>query len=243
MWQSLLGLWSGTPFGDRLVVMDRNRTMPRLPGIRYVDAPGLNYGDLEGDRRIVQDVCDELGAALFISTYYSHPLTTPSVAMVHDMIPEAMGFDMTQPMWRQKTMALAYAGSFIAISRSTARDLQRFLGRPVDVTRALQRQRPRAGDAPTRSPTSARRHGIERPYFMTSGSRADYKNAALFFSAFARFGDARKDYSIVCTGGGTLDDASRAAAGDASRARGDLRRARPALRLRRRARAGVPVPV
>ena len=22
VWQSLLGLWSGTPFGDRLVVMD-----------------------------------------------------------------------------------------------------------------------------------------------------------------------------------------------------------------------------
>ena len=75
VWQSLLGLWSGTPFGDRLVVMDRrNRTIPRLPGIRYVDAPGLNYGDLEGDRRVVQDVCDALGAALFISTYYSHPL-------------------------------------------------------------------------------------------------------------------------------------------------------------------------
>lgn len=58
VWQSLLGLWSGTPFGDRLVVMDRNRTMPRLPGIRYVDAAGLNYHDLEGDRRIVQQACD-----------------------------------------------------------------------------------------------------------------------------------------------------------------------------------------
>ena len=134
VWQSLLGLWTGTPFGDRLVVMDRNRTMPRIDGIRYVDAAGLNYNDLEGDRRIVQDACDDLGAALFISTYYSHPITTPSVAMVHDMIPEAMGFDMAQPMWRQKTMALAYAERFIAISRSTARDLQRFLARPVDVT-------------------------------------------------------------------------------------------------------------
>ena len=215
VWQSLLGLWSGTPFGDRLVVMDRNRTIPRLPGIRYVDAPGLNYGDLEGDRRVVQDVCDELGAALFISTYYSHPLTTPSVAMVHDMIPEAMGFDMTQPMWRQKTMALAYAGSFIAISRSTARDLQRFLERQVAVSVHYN-----GNDlAPVTAAEIAdfrARHGIARPYFMTSGSRADYKNASLFFSAFARFGDARKDYSIVCTGGGTLDDASRAAAGDAS---------------------------
>jgi len=214
VWQSLLALWSGTPFGDRLVVMDRARTIPRLPGIRYVDAAGLNYGDLEGDRRVVQDVCDDLGAALFISTYYSHPLTTPSVAMVHDMIPEAMGFDMTQPMWRQKTMALAYASRFIAISQSTARDLQRFVRRPVDVAVHYN-----GNDlAPVTAAEIAdfrRRHGIVRPYFMTSGSRADYKNAALFFSAFARFGEARRDYAIVCTGGGTLDAASQAAAGAA----------------------------
>ncbi|MBW8759491.1 MAG: glycosyltransferase [Burkholderiales bacterium] len=214
VWQSLLGLWAGTPFGDRLVVMDRKRTMPRIDGIRYVDAAGLNYADLEGDRRIVQDVCDDVGAALFISTYYSHPITTPSVAMVHDMIPEAMGFDMAQPMWRQKTMALAHAERFIAISRSTARDLQRFLARPLDVTVHYN-----GNDlAPVTAGEIAdfrRRHGIARPYFMTSGSRADYKNASLFFNAFARFGDARKDYAIVCTGGGTLDDASRAAAGEA----------------------------
>lgn len=215
VWQSLLGLWVGTPFGDRLVVMDRKRTMPRVDGIRYVDAPGLNYNDLEGDRRIVQDACDEVGAALFISTYYSHPLTTPSVAMVHDMIPEAMGFDMEQPMWRQKTLALGYAERFIAISRSTARDVQRFLARQVDVTVHY--------NGNDMGPVTAeeiadfrRRHGIVRPYFMTSGSRADYKNASLFFNAFARFGEARKDYAIVCTGGGTLDDASCAAAGDAS---------------------------
>jgi glycosyltransferase involved in cell wall biosynthesis len=215
VWQSLLALWSGTPFGDRLVVMDRNRTMPRLPGIRYVDAAGLNYHDLEGDRRVVQQACDELGAALFISTYYSHPLTTPSVAMVHDMIPEAMGFDLSQPMWRQKTAALAYAKSFLAISQSTARDLQRFLGREVPVGVHYNGNDLQPVTAAEIADFRVR-HAITRPYFMTSGSRADYKNAALFFSAFARLGDARKDYAIVCTGGGQLDDASRAAAGEAS---------------------------
>ena len=94
VWQSLLGLWAGTPFGDRLVVMDRARTAPRVAGIRYHDAASLNYSDLEGDRRVVQDVCDEVGAALFMSTYYSYPQTTPSMAMVYDMIPEVMGYDL-----------------------------------------------------------------------------------------------------------------------------------------------------
>jgi glycosyltransferase involved in cell wall biosynthesis len=215
VWSSLLQLWTGTPFGERLVVIDRARTAPRVPGIRYHDAAGLNYNDLAGDRRLVQDVCDEVGAALFMSTYYSYPLTTPSMAMVYDMIPEVMGHDLSTPMWRQKRQALAYAGSFTAISHSTARDLARFSDKPVDV-----RVDYTGSDF---APVSARevadfrrRHGIVRPYFMTSGSRADYKNAALFFAAFARFGEARKDYAIVCTGGGQLDAASQAAAGEAS---------------------------
>ena len=215
VWQSLLGLWAGTPFGDRLVVMDRARTAPSVAGIRYHDAPGLNYNDLEGDRRVVQDVCDEVGAALFMSTYYSYPKTTPSMAMVYDMIPEVMGYDLGTPMWRQKREALAYASSYTAISHSTARDLARFAGKPVDV-----RVDYTGSDfAPVSAEEVAdfrRRHGIVRPYFMTSGSRADYKNAALFFAAFARFGDARKDYAIVCTGGGQLDPASQAAAGEAT---------------------------
>ena len=214
VWTSLLQLWAATPFGERLVVIDRARTAPRVPGIRYHDAAGLNYNDLEGDRRLVQDVCDEVGASLFMSTYYSSPLTTPSMAMVYDMIPEVMGYDLSTPMWRQKRQALAYAGSYTAISHSTARDLARFSDKPVDV-----RVDYTGSDfAPVSAEEVAdfrRRHGIVRPYFMTSGSRADYKNAALFFAAFARFGPARKDYAIVCTGGGQLDAGSLAAAGQA----------------------------
>ena len=215
VWMTLLGRWAGTAFGDRLVVIDRARTAPRVEGIRYHDAPPLNYGDLEGDRRVVQSVCDAVGAALFISTYYTYPLTTPSVVMVYDMIPEVLNANLQEPMWKQKTLAFAYARRFTAISECTARDLQRFAGRPVDV------QVDYTGcDFETPTPAQVadfkRRHGITRPYFMTSGSRNSYKNAALFFRAFKLFGDARKDYAIVCTGGGELDAQCRADAGDAN---------------------------
>src|SRR6202000_3577872 len=100
------------PCAHRAVVMDPARPPPRGAGIRYHDAAGLNYNDLEGDRRVVQDVCDEVGAALFMSTYYSYPQATPSMAMVYDMIPEVMGYDLATPMWRQKREALAYASSY-----------------------------------------------------------------------------------------------------------------------------------
>jgi glycosyltransferase involved in cell wall biosynthesis len=215
VWTTLLGLWAPTEFGRRLVVIDRARSAPRVPGIRYHDAPAMNYADIEGDRRVVQQVCDAVGAALFISTYYSYPLTTPSVGMVYDMIPEVLGADMDYPMWKQKTLAFRYAERFTAISESTARDFQRFAGRPVQV------QVDYTGCdfvAPSAEQVAdfKRRHDITRPYFMTSGTRTSYKNAALFFAAFALFGDERRNYSIVCTGGGELDPQCRALAGDAN---------------------------
>jgi glycosyltransferase involved in cell wall biosynthesis len=215
VWMTLLGMWAGSDFGNRLVVIDRARTAPRVPGIRYHDAPALNYGDLEGDRRVVQAACDAVDAAVFISTYYTYPLTTPSVVMVYDMIPEVLNANLQEPMWKQKTLAFAYAERFTAISECTASDLQRFAGRPVQV------QVDYTGcDFETPTPGQVadfkRRHGITRPYFMTSGSRNSYKNAALFFRAFKLFGDARKDYAIVCTGGGELDAQCRADAGDAN---------------------------
>ncbi len=215
VWMTLLGMWAGTEFGNRLVVIDRARTAPRVDGIRYHDAPPLNYGDIEGDRHVVQAVCDAVGAALFISTYYTYPLTTPSVVMVYDMIPEVLNANLQEPMWKQKTLAFAYAERFTAISECTARDLQRFAGRPVEV------QVDYTGcDFGTPTPAQVadfkKRHGITRPYFMTSGSRNSYKNAALFFRAFKLFGDARKDYAIVCTGGGELDAQCRADCGDAN---------------------------
>jgi glycosyltransferase involved in cell wall biosynthesis len=214
VWMTLLGLWAPTEFGRRLVVIDRARTAPRVPGIRYHDAPALNYADLDGDRRIVQQACDEVGAAAFISSYYSYPLTTPSVGMVYDMIPEVLGADMNYPMWKQKTLAFEYAKKFTAISESTARDFQRFAGRPVDI-QVDYTGCDFAPPTPEQVADFKRRHRITRPYFMTSGTRTSYKNAQLFFAGFAHFGDERRNYSIVCTGGGELDAQCRALAGDA----------------------------
>jgi len=60
------------------------------------------------------------------------------------------------------------------------------------------------------------RHGIDRPYFLIVGSRDGHKNAELFFRAFARFGEARASYGIVCTNANQpLDAACAGNAGEA----------------------------
>ena len=47
---------------------------------RWNDYSEAQSGAVMGQyRQLIQDICDEEGADLFISTYYTTPLTTPSV--------------------------------------------------------------------------------------------------------------------------------------------------------------------
>ena len=200
LWRSVLAEWSASGFGEFVVVIDRARTAPRLPGIRYVDAPQHQYADIAADRRLLQDICDRERASLFISTYYSSPLTTPAVLMVLDMIPEVMGFDLADPQWVEKRRCIEYAEAYLAISDSTARDLVRFHPQvpaaSVQTTYCGSDFRTALADEVS---AFRARHGITRPWFLIAGGRADYKNAALFFKAFEQLGDARAGLAVVCT--------------------------------------------
>src|SRR5207247_2185742 len=94
--------------------------------IRYRTVAPYDYDNVEADRRMLQRVCEQEGARAFISTYYTTPVTTPSVFMAHDMIPELFGWDLRHPMWREKHYAIRHAAAFACVSESTRRDLLRF---------------------------------------------------------------------------------------------------------------------
>lgn len=200
VWKNLLAEWSANGFGEFIMVLDRGRTAPRHSGLAYVDVPPHSYLDRQGDRAMLQEVCDREGISLFSSTYYTTPLTTPATLMVYDMIPEVMGFNLEEEQWREKREAIGYCGHFLSISDSTTRDLVRFHPEidPAEVVLAHC-----GTDFRTPSPEGVEafkaRHGIDRPYFLISGVKTSYKNALLFFKAFERLGPARGDYAIVCT--------------------------------------------
>lgn len=200
LWKSLLAEWSANGFGEFIVVIDRARTAPRFAGITYVDAPLHNYADRQGDRKLLQDICDRERITLFTSTYYSTPLTTKAVLLVPDMIPEVMGFDLENEQWREKHDAIRYCRNYLSISNSTASDLMRFfpeikLEQVVTAYCGTDFRTPAA----ERVQNFKERYGIDRPYFLISGVKSGYKNALLFFQAFAKLGDRRGDYAIVCT--------------------------------------------
>lgn len=206
VWKSLLEVWSTKDFAQQIIVLDREGTTPKIPGIKYYQIPEYNYDKVEEDRQLLQNICDQENADLFISTYYTTPLTTPSVFMGYDMIPEQLGLDLTTPMWREKHHGIKHASAYITISANTAQDLVRFFPdiKPDKITVA------HCGVPAVFSPATGEeikqfevKYSINKPYFILVGQRlgaGGYKNTLLFFKALAQLKNNR-DFEIVCVGG------------------------------------------
>jgi glycosyltransferase involved in cell wall biosynthesis len=185
----------------------------------------------EGDRTAddafrLQRVCDEEGARLFVSTYYTSPIGTASLMPVHDFIPERLGLDTSDPVWAEKRLAIEHASAYMCVSENTARDLAELepvsQGKRVDVV-------PNGVDghffnASERDAELFRRtYDVERPYFLVVGQRVGldgYKNVALVLRALRDWAEVG-EHELVCVGGAKEIEAELRAI------------AHPSLRLRR----------
>ncbi len=203
VWTSLLRQWSDSPFGQSLVVLDRDGAVPKFDGIgAYVSYKTYYSRGAAAETFLLEDVCRQYGADLFLSTHLTSPLETPSVMLVHDLIPELFGHDET---WlREKRYCTYHASGYLAVSNHTLCDLHKVY--------PFSRQRPccvaHNGVAGDFCPVEAqsveefrKRFALEKPYFLVVGSRAEHKNIQLFHQAFSRLPNKEK-YSIVCCGGG-----------------------------------------
>jgi len=206
VWNSLLEEWAKDGFSEHLIILDRAGTAPKIAGIRYLTIPAYNYETTDADREMLQQVCDREGADLFISTYYTTPLSTPSVFMAYDMIPEVLRANLNQLMWREKHHAICHASGYISISENTARDLTRFFPQiPLQSVTVAH-----CGVDNLFTPASQEeintfktKYGISKPYFISVGGGSDYKNTRLFFQAFGKL-VSKQGFEIVCTGSGIL---------------------------------------
>lgn len=200
LWKSLLVEWAKNGFAQHILVLDRNGTAPKIFGVRYCLVPPFAYGAIAADRALMQQICDEEAADLFVSTYYTTPLVTPSMFMAYDMIPEmVMKQDLDHLMWQHKHDAIRAASAYLAISDSTRRDLIRLFPEvpPDGVTLAY------CGLDADFQPASAQQiqqlrvdYTIQQPYFLLVGNRGGYKNTIQFFKAFAQLPN-RQEYAIV----------------------------------------------
>jgi hypothetical protein len=173
VWRSLLREWLKTGFAERLVFLDRGGAGPRLPGLATRSVP-LWRGDLAADDSLrLQQICDSEGAALFVSTYYTAPVATPTLMLVYDMIPERLGLEMADPVWDEKRLAIEHASAYACISENTRRDLLELEPASRDKPAAVIplgvddfAARPEHDHQAFRS-----RYGLRRPYFLVVGER------------------------------------------------------------------------
>jgi glycosyltransferase involved in cell wall biosynthesis len=204
VWRSVLGLLAQSPRFE-IYMLDRGNA-PNVDGVTRIPFPSYHYGHCPNDSMLIQKLCAHIGADAFTSTYFTTPIDTPMLLMVHDMIPEMFEFDLSERAWMEKESAIAYAQRYICVSENTKRDLlsfypeiapDRVMVRHCGVDRAKFRPRSEADIAQFRQ-----RFALGRPYFLFVGSRVQhngYKNSALFFDALRDLRHA--DFDVLCVGG------------------------------------------
>jgi glycosyltransferase involved in cell wall biosynthesis len=212
VWQEILKVWGSSDIASRIRVLDRGGSAPRIPGIEYREVPMFDPDDLGKDSLMLQGICDELHAGVFISTYYSSPTRTPSVSLIYDMIPERLGLGDSDWQWVRKTLDIQRANRFVCISNSTATDLARLhpeIG-PERIS-TVHLAAPSNFKPQSESALAAFRskHGLDKDYLFLVGERIGihvntqgYKNTALAFRAWSLLPpEDRQDLLIVCAGG------------------------------------------
>jgi glycosyltransferase involved in cell wall biosynthesis len=208
VWQSHLQEWLKSGFASRLLFLSRDGTGPRLPGLPTRSLPLCYPERMAEDSLLLQRVCDEEGAALFVSTYYTTPIATPSVMLVYDLIPERLGLDMSAPIWGEKHLAVEHASSYVCISENTRNDLHELEhnshGKPAyAVPLGVETLfRPASADDVA---AFRRAHRIDRPYFLVVGERLGvegYKNTELLFRSLHDWRELN-GHEVVCVGGQT----------------------------------------
>ncbi|WP_254445370.1 FkbM family methyltransferase [Anabaena sp. UHCC 0204] len=213
VWRSLLEQWANTDFANHIIVLDRANTAPKINGISYRTISPYHYNNAEADKQMLQEICEQEAAELFISTYYTTPIETPSVFMAYDMIPELLGGNLNEPMWREKHHGIQHALAYISISENTAKDIHKcFPDIPLESITVAH-----CGVDPLFSPASEDeiktfkyKYGIHKPYFLLVGTGPGYKNGLLFFQAFSKLA-SNQGFDIICTGiGGKLAPEFRA---------------------------------
>jgi glycosyltransferase involved in cell wall biosynthesis len=206
VWHSLLSEWIESGFAKHLVIIDRAGTAPQLNGLIYHQTPLFDFENPALESIGIQEICDREEIDLFISTYHTIPLTTPSIVLVHDMLPEIFNTDLSVMSLQEKSWSILHAAHYICVSHNTSCDLRKFFPRITadDITLAPNGVNPEfCPPDRERVIDFKKKYQIDKSFFLLVGNRyasGSYKNAIHFFRAFTKLPDRHK-YSIVCVGG------------------------------------------
>lgn len=142
---------------------------------------------------------------IFHETYYSGvdccPRLAKRIITVHDMIYEMFPdqFPEKDRMRQRRKHAILRADHVICVSDNTRRDLLNLLPISEDKTSVIYHGCSIDKKAKNKS------FPIRKPYILYIGKRGRYKNFDLLLLAFANSSKLKKDFMLVCFGGGSFN--------------------------------------
>jgi len=209
VWQSVLEEWVKSGFANHVILLDRQGSAPRIPGVHYWSIPKYDKLSAFKDSHLLENICQKFEADIFISTYYTSPIQTPSLFFGYDMIPEVLGMPMQDITWIEKKISILHADEHSMISNSSRRDLvKKFPHLSFDKIHLLK---PAAApvfykpDQPELYAFLEKYKLNQYSYILIVGERVGYfgyKNAIAAFKAIGTLKDTK--LSILCVGGHEL---------------------------------------
>jgi glycosyltransferase involved in cell wall biosynthesis len=204
VWRSVLPYLAAGGHFD-IFMLDRGNA-PAIRGVTYIPFPTNSFSHCPDDSILIQRVCDLYGIDVFTSTYYTTPLSTPMLLMVHDMIPELFQFELTHRAWMEKETAICFAQRYMCVSENTRNDLLLFYPE-IPPAMAIVEYNGVDESVFTVRPAEdilkfREAHELHRPYFLFVGSRVQhngYKNSRVFFDAACQIEPA--EFDVFCVGG------------------------------------------
>jgi glycosyltransferase involved in cell wall biosynthesis len=204
VWSSILPRLAHYP-DLQIVLLDRGNC-PAIDAVQRVNFPSYTMNTCTAaDSLLIDKYCRELGADVFSSTYYTTPVSTPSVLIVYDMLPEIMGHNQADRPWQEKRLAISYASYYACISDNTRSDLSRYYSATTNrsiVTHCGVERRIFQPQDRSLVDDFKRHFGISKPYFLLVGSREQahgYKNGMHVFNAARGMVDFA--FEVLCVGG------------------------------------------
>ncbi|MFS8822866.1 hypothetical protein [Synechococcus sp. W60.2] len=123
-WCNVIGEWVRLGYTRDFIVLVRESQRIGFPGDTVVALiPDYSYENAESDHIGLQSACDQVNASIFISTLYTYPLKTSSVAMVYSM-DEVQEF-LPSLAAQEKHNTILAASAFICPSKKVSSDLMR----------------------------------------------------------------------------------------------------------------------
>ena len=203
-WKSMLSKLSKSSIAESILLLDRGSTAPYIPGInKRMILPFTGFAHSQADSKYLQDIYEEEDGKIFISTYYSFPLSGASIVMVHDFNQEITNLPgkFWIDMWNSVKSTINSAFAYISVSHSAASDLYRLFD--IGSTKNVYVIPNAANDnfrknSPQAIDSFKKKYNITKPYFLVYDDRLFNMNNIKFIKGFIELKDK---FEILFIGG------------------------------------------